>query len=114
MAPLVLSYAALAAAILCGVLGQVLLKTGSLRDSDVVRQFLDPFTLTGLVAYGLAAVLYILAIRRIPLTLAFPTVSLSYIAVAVIAHYAWGEPLGLVQIAGILFIAVGVILLHQA
>ncbi len=107
-------YAALVAAILCGILGQVLLKAGAARGADVMGQFLDPSTLVGLGIYGFAAVLYILAIRKIPISLAFPSVSFSYIAVALIAHYAWGEPLGLPQVAGIAFIAVGIVLLHQA
>jgi small multidrug resistance pump len=114
MPALLPSYAALLAAILCGILGQVLLKAGTTRGADIVGQFVNPFTLLGLVAYGLAAFLYILAIRRIPISLAFPTVSVSYIAVALIAHYAWGEPLGPFQLAGIGFIAIGIVLLHQA
>jgi small multidrug resistance pump len=40
-------------------------------------------------------------------------VSLSYVVVAFIAHYAWGEPLGLPQLAGIALIAGGIVLLHQ-
>ena len=106
-------YAALAGAILCGVAGQVLFKTGATRGAGVLGQFLDPFTVLGLGFYAVAAVFYILAIRRIPVSLAFPTSSLSYIAVALIAHYFWGEPLGLAQLAGILFIILGLVLLHQ-
>ena len=114
MPTLLPSYLALAAAILCGIAGQVLLKTGAARGADVLGQFLDPFTMLGIGCYGGAAVLYILAIRRIPVSLAFPSVSVSYIAVALIAHYFWGEPLGLPQLAGILFIILGLVLLHQA
>ncbi|HXY98788.1 MAG TPA: EamA family transporter [Stellaceae bacterium] len=106
-------YAALAAAIAFGVGGQVLLKTGSARTADLLGQFLDPFTALGLAAYGLAAILYIVAIKKIPVSLAFPSVSFSYIAVALIAHYAWGEPLGLPQLAGIALIILGLVLLHQ-
>jgi small multidrug resistance pump len=113
MAPLLPYYAALAVAILVGVAGQILLKTGSARTSDVMGQFVDPFTMLGLVAYGLGAVFYIAAIKKIPISLAFPSVSLSYVLVAVIAHYAWGEPLGLPQIGGIALIAGGILLLHQ-
>ncbi len=106
-------YVALVAAIACGVGGQVLLKTGSSRTADIVGQFLDPFTVLGLGAYGLAGVFYIIAIKKIPVSLAFPSVSFSYIAVALIAHYAWDEPLGVAQIAGIALIATGIVVLHQ-
>jgi undecaprenyl phosphate-alpha-L-ara4N flippase subunit ArnE len=114
MAGLLPYYCALVAAILFGVVGQVLLKTGAVRSADVLAQFLDPFTIVGLGAYGLAAICYIAAIKKIPLTLAFPSVSLSYVLVAVIAHYAWNEPLGWPQLGGIALIAGGILLLHQA
>lgn len=106
-------YAALAVSIVVGVTGQILLKTGSTRTTGVMAQFLDPFTILGLGAYGAAALFYIAAIKKIPITLAFPSVSLSYVVVALIAHYAWGEPLGWPQIAGIALIAGGILLLHQ-
>ncbi len=106
-------YAALAISILLGVAGQVLLKAGALRTRDVVAQFLDLFTLFGLATYGVAAVLYIIAIKKIPISLAFPTVSLSYVAVALLAHVMWGEPLGVPQLGGIALIAGGIVLLHQ-
>lgn len=106
-------YAALFAAIAVGIAGQVLLKAGSVRTGDVAAQLFDPYTLAGLVAYGLAAIFYIAAIKKIPISLAFPTVSVSYVAVALIAHYIWGETLGLPQLAGILLIIAGIVLLHQ-
>jgi small multidrug resistance pump len=113
MASLLPYYAALAVSILVGVAGQILLKTGSARTSDVMGQLVDPFTLLGLAAYGIGAFFYIAAIKKIPISLAFPSVSLSYVLVAFIAHYAWGEPLGLPQIGGIALIAGGILLLHQ-
>ena len=107
-------YAALFSGIAIAIAGQVLLKLGSARTDDVAAQLFDVFTLLGLAAYGAAAILYIVAIKKIPVSLAYPTVSLSYIVVAVIAHYAWGEALGLPQLAGIALIAGGILLLHQA
>jgi len=113
MATLFPYYLALFAGIVFGVAGQVLLKIGSARTADIVAQFLDLFTLLGLGAYGAGAVFYIVAIKKIPISLAFPTVSVSYIVVALIAHYAWREPLGLPQLAGIALIGGGILLLHQ-
>ena len=113
MSALLPSYAALLASILLGVGGQILLKTGAERSADTVGQFLDTFTIIGLATYALAAVFYILAIKKIPVTMAFPTVSLSYVAVAVAAHYLWGEPLGLPQFLGIALIATGIFFLHR-
>lgn len=112
---MLLSYAALAAAILIGVAGQLLLKTGVERAGDgVLDQFLGPFTMGGLAAYGLGAIFYILAIKRIPVSIAFPSVALSYVLVAVAAHLIWSEPLGWQQFTGIGLIAAGILVLHAS
>ena len=112
---MLISYGALAAAILVGVVGQLLLKTGAARTGDgVLAQFLDPFTLGGLAAYGLGAIFYILAIKRIPISIAFPSVALSYVLVAIAAHLLWQEALGWQQFAGIGLIAAGILVLHAS
>jgi small multidrug resistance pump len=108
-------YGALVAAILVGVAGQLLLKTGAERSADgVLAQFLDPFTIAGLAAYGVAAISYIIAIKRIPISIAFPSVSISYVLVAIAAHLLWQEALGWQQFAGIGLIAAGVLVLHAS
>jgi small multidrug resistance pump len=106
------SYGVLASAIGLGVLGQLLLKSGVVRSTGFVSTFLDPFTIFGLAAYGLAALCYILAIKRIPLTVAYPSVAISYIVVSAVAHFVWGEPLGWPQLVGIVLIGGGIFMLH--
>jgi len=54
------AYALLAAAILCGVVGQLLLKQGA-SAPDLLAQFLKLHTIIGLGFYGVAALLYIIA-----------------------------------------------------
>lgn len=107
-------YGALLAGILLGVAGQILLKTGAERSADMMAQFVSPFTIVGFGIYAIAAVFYIIAIKKLPISVAFPSVSLSYIAVAVLAHFFWDEPLGPSQLAGIAFITGGILLLHRA
>ena len=106
-------YAALMAGILLGIAGQILLKTGAERSAGMLAQFLDPFTILGFGAYTVAAVFYIIAIKKIPISQAFPSVSASYVIVALLGHLLWGEPLGWPQIAGLALIAGGILLLHQ-
>ncbi len=109
------SYAALAAAILIGVVGQLLLKTGVERAGEgLLAQFLNPFTIGGLAAYAVGAICYILAIKRIPVSIAFPSVALSYVLVAIAAHLLWQEALGWQQFAGIGLIAAGILVLHAS
>ena len=45
-------------------------------------------------AFGVEGFEKILAIKRIPVSIAFPSVALSYVLVAVAAHFLWGEALG--------------------
>jgi small multidrug resistance pump len=93
-------YVALGIGILAGIGGQILLKLGA-DAPDFVSQVLRPSTLCGLALYGSAAFLYIIALRRIPVSVAFPSVSLSYAIVAVLGHFLFGEPFGLKQVGGI-------------
>jgi drug/metabolite transporter (DMT)-like permease len=105
-------YVALGIGILAGIAGQMLLKAGA-DAPDFFSQVLRPSTLAGLALYGSAAFLYIVALRKIPVSVAFPSVSLSYAIVAVLGHFLFGEPFGLKQIGGIALIMGGVVLINQ-
>src|SRR5260370_6598991 len=85
-------YVALGIGIVAGIAGQILLKTGA-DSPDFVSQILRPSTLCGLALYASAAFLYLIALRKIPVSVAFPSVSLSYAIVAVLGHFPFGEPL---------------------
>jgi small multidrug resistance pump len=106
-------YAALLGGIILGVAGQVALKMGAVGTRTIALQFLHPATIVGFGIYVGASVLYMIAIKKIPLSLAYPTVSLGYIVVGIIAHLVWHEPFGLPQVAGIMLIGGGILLLHQ-
>ena len=105
-------YVALGIGILAGIAGQILLKAGA-DAPDFFSQVLRPSTLCGLALYGSAAFLYILVLRKIPVSVAFPSVSVSYALVAVLGHFVFGEPFGLKQIGGLALIMGGVILINQ-
>jgi small multidrug resistance pump len=106
-------YASLAVAILLGIAGQIALKSAANGSATVVAQFLNPLTIIGLAVYVFAAPCYILAIKKIPVSIAFPSVAASYAIIAVVAHVLWNEPLGWPQVAGIVLIGGGVLLIHQ-
>jgi small multidrug resistance pump len=106
-------YTSLAVAILLGIAGQIALKSAANGSETVVAQFLNPLTIIGLGVYVLAALCYILAIKQIPVSIAFPSVAASYAVVAVVAHVLWNEPFGWPQLAGIVLIGGGVLLIQQ-
>jgi multidrug transporter EmrE-like cation transporter len=103
-------WVALFAAIATSMAGQTLLKAGA-GAADFIAQLIDWRTLAGLCLYGGAAVLYIVALRRIPMSRALPCTAISYVAAAVIGHYAFGEALGAQHIAAIMMICGGVMML---
>ena len=65
-------YASLTAAILIGIAGQILLKSGANGSATVVAQFLDPLTMVGLALYIMAAGCYVVALKKIPVSVASP------------------------------------------
>ena len=105
-------YVVLGVGILAGIAGQMLLKAGA-DAPTLVAQVLRPSSLLGLALYGSAAFMYMFALRKIPVSVAFPSVSLSYAIVAVLAYFLFGEPFGLKQAGGIALIMGGVILINQ-
>ena len=106
-------YVSLVSAILFGVAGQIALKSGAVGSPTDAAIFINPLTIIGLVIYALAAPFYIFALKKIAVSVAFPSVSVSYVVVAFIAHLLWNEPFGWPQLAGLLLIGSGIVLLHR-
>ena len=106
-------YVSLVGAILLGVAGQIALKSGAEASSTVVAQFINPLTIIGFAIYVFAAFCYIVALKKIPVSVAFPSIAASYVVVAVIAHLLWNEPFGWQQLGGLLLIGGGIVLINQ-
>jgi multidrug transporter EmrE-like cation transporter len=70
--------------------------------------------LTGLVAYGVSVVVWLLVLSRVPVSYAYPMLSIGYIVNAVAAYYLLGESLSLVRVAGIFVIIAGVYMVSQS
>jgi multidrug transporter EmrE-like cation transporter len=106
---------ALAAAISTSLVGQVLLKSGASGSVAAEGSFIDQLfripTMVGLVFYGGAALLYIIALRKIPMSVALPCTAASYVVIAIIGWAMFGESLGAMKIGAIALIAAGVALL---
>jgi len=103
-------WSALVAAIVTSMAGQTLLKAGAGAPS-FIGQLLDLRTLSGLVLYGGAALLYIVALRRIPMSVALPFTAVSYIAGLLIGHFVFGEAISLMRVGAIGLIGAGVVIL---
>jgi multidrug transporter EmrE-like cation transporter len=105
----------LAAAIATSLLGQVLLKFGASHSVAASAGFMDQLfrwqTIIGLGCYGGAALLYIIALRKIPMSVALPCTAASYVVIALIGWAVFGESMGFAKLAAIALICGGVVLL---
>jgi multidrug transporter EmrE-like cation transporter len=72
-----------------------------------------PFVL-GALCYVLSLFVWILGLSRVPVSMAYPLLSIGYIVNAIAAHYLFGEAVTLTRWLGIGFIVVGVWLVARS
>jgi len=106
-------YLALAGTICVGTGAQVLFKIGAMGVETTVAQLLRVSTVIGFGLYLVSAFLYVIALRQMTQSIAFPTVSLGYLFITAIDYFFFKEPVGLAQLGGLILIVAGVALLHQ-
>lgn len=103
---------------------QLLLKEGMSRIGYFVFSFsniipisieviANPFILLGLLCYGVSVVVWLLVLSRVPVSYAYPMLSMGYIINAIAAHYWFHEEINLSKVIGILVIIGGVYLLSR-
>lgn len=115
--------------LLCGVLlnagAQLLLKAGTNRVGEFaftleglapagLKLATSPPVIAGLACYVVSVVVWILALSRVPVSVAYPLLSIGYIVNALAAWWLFGESLGAQKLAGIGFIVVGVFLVARS
>jgi|SRR5882672_441648 len=69
---------------------------------------------TGLACYGVSVILWLGALSRVPVSVAYPMLSIGYVVNAFAAALLFGEALTVAKMSGILLICVGVIVLARA
>lgn len=110
--------------VLLNAAAQLLLKAGVQHMGVIKLQFatlvtagwklaFEPHILGGLACYVVSVVVWILALSRVPVSIAYPVLSLGYVVVAVGSWFLFGESLGAVRITGIVVIIVGVYLVAR-
>lgn len=70
----------------------------------------SPYVLAGLGAYGAGAILWLLVLSRIPVSFAYPFVSLGIVLTTVIGATVLAERVSLVSALGVLLICSGIAL----
>jgi multidrug transporter EmrE-like cation transporter len=74
----------------------------------------EPHILGGLLCYAVSVVVWIMALSRVEVSVAYPMLSLGYVVNAIAAYYLFGEAVGGMRLAGIGVIIVGVLLVARS
>lgn len=70
--------------------------------------------IVALFCYAVSVVVWILALSRVPVSIAFPMLSMAYVVNAIAAWYLLGEDFSATKLAGMGVIIVGVIIISRA
>ncbi len=74
----------------------------------------QPYILTGIGCYVVSVVVWILALSRVEVSIAYPMLSLGYVVNAIAAWYLFGEAVTPGRMAGIGVIIVGVFIVARS
>lgn len=95
------------------VLGVITLTRETWLDT-FVKMATQGYFVLGAACYVFSLVVWILGLSRVPVSVAYPLLSVGYIINAIAAHYLFGESVTLTRWLGIGFIIVGVWLVARS
>jgi multidrug transporter EmrE-like cation transporter len=78
------------------------------------RLVFEPHIVAGVLCYAVSLVVWIIGLSRVEVSVAYPMLSLGYIANAVAAWYFFDESVGPLRLAGIALIVTGVALISRS
>jgi len=113
------------AGVLLNAVAQLLLKAGTNAvghfefhlDNLVpvgLKLAFQPFIVGGMVCYAVSLVIWIMALSRVPVSIAYPMLSIGYVINAFVAWQWLGEALAAQKLLGIGLIVVGVVLVTRS
>lgn len=119
------SFGPIVAAIVLGTCAQLLLKAGAnvigpvAFDAEAwfaatLRFALEPRILAGTGCYALSLILWILALTRVEVSMAYPMLSIGFALNAVLAWWLLGEAVTPMRMLGIAVIIIGVALVARS
>jgi multidrug transporter EmrE-like cation transporter len=119
------SWALILGAVLLGTMAQLLLKAGTTAVGSFAfsganlipvgwQLATQPLILGGIFAYGLSLIVWIMALSRVEVSIAYPMVSIGYVLTAIAAWYFLGESVSAMRIAGIGVIILGVVIVARS
>ena len=119
------SFALILTGVMLNAAAQLLLKAGTSSVGEFAftavnvvpvgtRLLSDPFILGGIGCYVVSVVVWIMALSRVDVSLAYPMLSIGYVINAIAAWYLFGEALTAQRMIGIATIVIGVFLVARS
>lgn len=110
--------------VLLNALAQLLLKAGTNSIGEfkfsqatlvptVLRVAFEPYILGGLACYVVSLVIWIVALSKTEVSVAYPMLSIGYVVNAIAAAYLFGEMITDLKLIGLLTIIIGVYLIAR-
>lgn len=104
--------------ILTGVLlnagAQLLLKAGTNARPLGLALAIEPHILAGLACYVVSVVVWVVALSKVPVSIAYPMLSIGYVVNAIAAYYLLGESVTPMRLVGIGIIILGVFIVARS
>lgn len=119
------SFSLILSGVLLNAAAQLLLKAGTTRVghfefsmSNIMpvgwQLASQPFVLAGMGCYAISLVVWIMALSRVPVSVAYPMLSIGYVVNAFAAWWLFGESLSAQKLIGIGVIIIGVWLVARS
>jgi multidrug transporter EmrE-like cation transporter len=108
------SFFLLLTGVLLNAAAQLLLKAGTNAMPLGPRLAVEPHILGGLACYAVSVVIWVIALSRVPVSVAYSMLSIGYILNAVAAWQLLGESLPPLRLGGIVVIIVGVFMVARS
>ena len=120
-----ISFALVLTGVLLNAAAQLLLKAGTNAVGHFdfhldnllpvgLKLALEPHILGGMACYAVSLVVWIMALSRVPVSIAYPMLSIGYVINAFVAWQWFGEALAAQKLLGIGFIVLGVFLVARS
>ncbi len=108
------SFSLILVGVLLNAAAQLLLKAGTNAMPLGLRLAIEPHILAGLACYVVSVVVWIVALSRVPVSIAYPMLSIGYVVNAIAAWYLLGEVVTPMRLVGIGIIVLGVFIVARS
>jgi drug/metabolite transporter (DMT)-like permease len=114
-----IKYALLLLSMTLAITGQFFFKSGLSESSltpqfqSIVRTVFTPKVFMGFALYGISSIVWLFVLQKLPLSVAYPALALTYVIVVFASVLILHEPLTVNKVVGSFIIVMGVILMFR-